>query len=199
MSVINILGIDPAICNTGLAIGRYNLDTGELDIKRVSLVQTENAAGKTVRKASDDYRRARAMLFGICRFIKEHGATFAVAEVPTGTQSARGAMSNGICCGVLAGVPLPLIEVSPTEVKLASAGKKTATKDEIIAWAVKRWPDAGWMRHERNGATYKKGDLMKDNEHMADACAAIAAGIETTQFAQAIALMARAPAAALPV
>lgn len=185
-NIITLVGIDPALRNTGLSAARYNIDTGTWSVQKVHLIQTENRSGKTVRKSSDDLRCAGEMLKGINRFIAEHGAAFAVAEVPTGTQSARGAFSNGVCCGVLAGVSVPLIEVSPTEVKLASVGSKTASKEQIIEWAVSRWPDAGWLTRKFKGEV----KLIADNEHIADACAAVAAGINTAQFEMALGMMA---------
>lgn len=186
METVRIVGIDPALRNTGLAVATYNLATSQWQIEEVELIQTENQSGKTVRKSSDDLRCAQELVNGINRFIKRVGGNFACAEVPTGTQSARGAFSNGVCCGVLASVSVPIIQVSPTEVKLASVGKKTASKDDIIQWAGGKWPHAGWKLRKLKGELV----MVNDNEHMADACAAIAAGVETVQFAQAMAMMA---------
>lgn len=190
--IIRILGLDPALRNTGMSIGDYNTLTGDLQITRVELAQTEKSAVKVVRRSSDDLARATLLVEGIKRICLVHKPTIAVAEVPTGCQSARGAFSNGVCCGVLASVPVPLVEVSPTEVKLASVGTKTASKDAIIQWAVAKWPNAGWHTRKLKGSVV----LTSDNEHMADACAAIAAGILTPQFAQAVAMMTAMRAAA---
>jgi len=190
-SAIKIVGIDPSLRNTGLALASYDIQTGDWSVQQVSIVQTEKLSGKTVRQSSDDYRCARELITGINKFVKEHGASFVCAEVPTGAQSARAAFSNGVCCAVLAAVSVPLIQVNPTEVKLASVGTKTASKEQIIAWATGQWPDAGWLRRKLKGAMV----LTSDNEHPADACAAIAAGVETAQFAQAMALYASVKAA----
>lgn len=184
--IVKIVGIDPALRNTGLALAHYDLLTDKWQIQEVSLVQTEKQAGKTVRQSSDDYRCARETLEAIQKFAARTGASFACAEVPTGAQSARAAFSNGLCCGVLAGVHLPLIQVSPSEVKIASVGRKTASKDDIISWASRLWPAAGWRMRKFRGEEV----MTNDNEHMADACAAIAAGVQTAQFAQAMAMMA---------
>jgi Holliday junction resolvasome RuvABC endonuclease subunit len=113
------------------------------------------------------------------------GASFVCAEVPTGAQYARAAFAFGLCCGVLAAVNAPLIQVNPKEVKMASVGKATATKGEMINWAVESWPEVEWRRRKLKGALV----LVNDNEHPADACAAIAAGLQTAQFAQALSLM----------
>lgn len=190
-AIVKIVGIDPSLRNTGLALAVYNLVTGAWTVERVAIVQTEKQAGKTVRQSSDDYRCARELISGINKFVEASGASFVCAEVPTGAQSARAAFSNGVCCAVLAAVTAPLIQVNPTEVKLASVGTKTASKAQIIAWATEQWPEAGWLRRKLRGDMV----LTNDNEHPADACAAIAAGVETTQFAQAMALYASVRAA----
>lgn len=55
-------------------------------------------------------------------------------------------MSNGICVGVLAACPVPLIQVSPTETKLAAVGDKGASKTVMIGWAVGEYQDAPRLR-----------------------------------------------------
>lgn len=183
---IRIIGIDPALRNTGLAIGDYNLLTGQLLVTRVELAKTDKSKdSKVVRKSSDDLARGRVIVEEIRRVILIHKPMFAIAEVPGGCQSARGAFSNGVCCGVLASLTIPLIEVSPLEVKLASTGNKNAPKAAIIQWAVAAWPKAGWKTRKFKGNV----ELLAENEHMADACAAIAAGLLTAQFSQAVAMM----------
>lgn len=186
MSTIKILGIDPSMRNTGLALAEVNIATGEWQCRDLQLIQTKpGEGGKTVRKSSEDLATGQTLHRGVMAFIEKHRPAFAVAEVPTGTQSARGSFSNGLCCGLLASLQVPMIEVSPTEVKLASAGHKHACKEEIIEWAVARAPDAPWLYRNLKG----KRTPLASNEHLADALAAIAAGLQTQQFRQAIALM----------
>jgi Holliday junction resolvasome RuvABC endonuclease subunit len=186
MQTIRLMGIDPALRNTGIAIGDYDILTGKLSIFQIELAQTDiGGDGKVVRKSSDDLARGRVIVNEIRKAIALHKPSLAVAEVPGGTQNARGAFSNGVCCGVLACLTLPLIEVSPKEVKLAATGDQHATKDQMIQSAVANWPDAGWHMGKVKG----KMQLVARNEHMADACAAIQAGLLTAQFAQAVAMM----------
>jgi hypothetical protein len=77
-----------------------------------------------------------------------------------------------------------MIEVTPAEVKLAGFGIRTATKQEMIAWATDKHPEANWKMRMLKG----KKVLTSDNEHMADATAAIYAGMKTEQFKTAIAM-----------
>lgn len=186
MSTIKIAGIDPSLRNTGIALAEYDLSTGDFDVKRVGIVQTERLAGKTVRQNSDDYRCARELIKGIDKTLLNFGVSFVCAELPTGAQSARAAFSFGLTTAIMAGLTPPLIQVQPREVQIAVLGKAGKDKAAIIEWAVQRWPKAGWMRRNYKGESV----LIADNEHPADACAAIAAGIQTMEFAQAMALAA---------
>lgn len=86
--------------------------------------------------------------------------------------------SYGVCMGVLAGIGIPMIQVTPDEVKRAGAGKKTASKAEMIHWAVHQYPDASWLRQKRNGVM----ELLMKNEHLADAVAAVRAGMATDEY-----------------
>lgn len=183
MREIKIVSFDPALSNLGIAYMTYNLDQKSLRLDRLQLVQTEATKVKQVRKNSDDLERARLLFRGMSEACK--GAHLAIAEIPTGTQSARGALSNGIALGVMAGCPIPLIQVIPKEVKMASVGIATATKGEMIEWAMDKYPHKDWLMRKTKGKLVP----MNDNEHLADACAIAEAGIRTDQFHQASAFM----------
>lgn len=173
---MKIVSFDPALSNFGIAQMTYDWNTGKLALDNLILVQTEGSKHKTVRKNSDDLERARQLHRGMIAACE--GATVAIAEIPTGTQSARGAMSNGIALGVLASCPLPLIEVSPTEAKMAAVGFKTASKGEMIQWAMAKYPNANWITRKSKGVVVP----VNDCEHLADAVAIAHAGIQNEQF-----------------
>ena len=180
---IKIVGIDPAMANMGLAKATLDLDTLDIHIDELILPQTESENGKTVRKNSDDIRRAKILYDGMVEACKD--ASFAIAEVPVGSQSARAMASYGICVGVLAACPIPLIQVTPTEVKLAAIGEKNASKLEMIDWGIKKYPYANWIMRKKGGVMVPQNC----NEHLADACAAIEAGLKTQQFKAATAML----------
>lgn len=182
MSKIRIVGIDPALRNFGFAQATLDVHTLKYTIDNLILVESENEAGKTVRKNSDDLRRASDLYRGLVRACE--GATLAIAEIPVGSQSARAMASYGMCVGVLAACPVPLIQVTPSEVKLAAVGAKTASKEQMIEWAMHRHPSAPWLMRKSKGVMVP----INDNEHLADACAAIEAGLLTAQFQQSLAM-----------
>ena len=168
-----------------MAIADYSIETGKVSVVHLEIAQTEKSQDKQVRRNSDDLARAQSIVTEIKRVIAIHKPTLAMAEIPVGAQSARAAFSNGLCCGLLAAVPLPIIQVTPTEVKVAACSSKTASKEAMIQWAVANWPKANWLTRKLKGEIV----LMADNEHLADACGAVNAGILTPQFAQAVAMM----------
>lgn len=180
---VKLVGIDPALNNLGLAQATLDLETMDLHIDNLALPQTGSENGKTVRKNSDDIRRAKILYDGMIEACK--GASFAIAEVPVGSQSSRAMASYGICVGVLAACPIPLIQVTPSEVKLAAIGEKNASKIEMIEWAMDKYPYANWVMRKSKGIMV----AQNCNEHLADAIAAIEAGLKTEQFKAAIAMM----------
>jgi hypothetical protein len=192
MRIIRAISIDAAFANMGLASVELHLPinhhgTIELVCKRLLLVQTEGDEKKLVRKSSSDLRRATELSGTLRAFAASEGAEIAFAEVPSGSQSAAAARALGIAVGVLGGCPVPIIEVSPMEVKRAVIAnpKIKVSKAYIIDWAAQRWPKAEWLRSQ-TGKT--KGRLIQDNEHLADAMAAVLAGINTPEFKRLVSI-----------
>jgi len=194
--LIRMLGIDPSISNVGYAVVDYNVGAAQpFDVVKVGLIETAPGDKKMkVRKSSDDLRRARDLATGINDVIDLYKIKIATAEVPFGAQSARAALSNGVCIGLLASLRVPVIEVNPAEVKLASHGTKTADKEDICRWAVgiAPHPAVGWPTSKAgNDWQIAVGHrwLTKKAEHPADAVAAVAAAVRTEQFKQLIGVL----------
>lgn len=179
---LRVLCIDPSLRNWGFARSIIDTDTSGIEIEGLVLAKTEpdKKNAKVVRKNSDDLERATLIYGALHREIADFVPDFVFVEVPVGSQSARAMASYGICIGVLASIGVPLIQVTPTEVKLAGHGTKTASKEEMIAWAVKKYPNANWLK--------RGGKLVAANEHLADAVAVGYAGMSSTQFLQALAV-----------
>lgn len=180
---MRIAGIDPSLNNFGLSKGTLVFEgSNPVDFQLEDLLLQESKADKTnkkvVRKNSDDLERARKLHQAMQAFIAD--VDLVMVEVPVGSQSARSMASYGICIGILSSVDKPMIQVTPTEVKLAACGTKTASKAEMIDWATNQFPDANWLRHKSKGEMV----LGNKNEHLADSVAAIIAGVNTDTFKQ---------------
>lgn len=177
---LNVVGFDPSLRNWGIAKGVLN--SGGLTINELSVINPILPAGKQVRQNSLDLESAK-QLYRAAMDAAE-GAQAIFVEVPVGSQSARAMVSYALCVGVLGAIRAsgkPFFEVTPTEVKLAGAGKKTATKQDMIQWAVARHPEANWPTYTQHGET-----LISEAkaEHQADAVAAIYAGLSSNSFQQ---------------
>jgi Holliday junction resolvasome RuvABC endonuclease subunit len=177
-----VVGQDPSLRNWGLSRGIYDTTTGALTITRLSLVNPVITKGKQVRQNSLDLESAKQLC--TAALDASQGAQAIFVEVPVGSQSSRAMASYGICIGVLGALRatgIPFFEVTPSEVKLASSGIKNASKQQMIAWAVKKHPEAGWPTYMQHGINVL---CESKAEHMADATAAIYAGLSCNSFQQ---------------
>lgn len=172
---IKVLGMDPSLRNWGLATGLLDLEAGTLTDLELDVIQPKETTSKQVRQNSKDLEIARILAEEIKPRV--YGARAIFVEVPVGSQNARAMVSYGVVAGVLgtfAAHGIEFIEVTPTEVKKVFTGKKDASKELMISTAHRLYPHANWPMH--------KGQIAGKAEHMADAIAAIHAGVRTPVF-----------------
>jgi Holliday junction resolvasome RuvABC endonuclease subunit len=180
MAELRVLGFDPSLNNWGIAAGIYCTDTAQLTVKNVLVTRPDLPKGKQVRQNSKDLTAAQQLAAAALDVAPQAHAIF--VEVPVGSQSARAMASYGVCVGILGTLRaqgIPFFEVTPTEVKTAAVGTKNATKSQMIQWAMSKHPDAGWPTYLKNGKTLVS---EAQAEHMADAIAAIEAGLQLEEF-----------------
>ena len=171
-----------------MAAGTFDLDSKKIEIKKLGLINPVLPTGKQVRQNSLDLESAMQLYQTAAATAQDADVVF--VEVPVGSQSARAMASYGICVGVLGSLRaanVPFFEVTPTEVKLAAVGIKTATKKQMIKWATTKHPEANWPTYKEKGAV-----LLSEAkaEHMADAVASIYAGIACNPFQQLLPMLA---------
>lgn len=180
--------MDPSLRNWGISKGLlYPGKPSQLYIKEVSVITPVLPTGKQVRQNSLDLESANQL----CKaaLAAAEGAQAIFVEVPIGSQSARAMASYGICVGILGALRasgIPFFEVTPTEVKLAGPGSKIATKQAMIKWAMEKHPDANWPTYMAHGQVLVSEAKA---EHMADATAAIYAGLACNAFQQMLPFM----------
>ena len=180
---IPVVGFDPSLRNWGIAESFLDLQTGFLDTPILSLVQPKDMEGKQVRQNSSDIFLAEQLARTVFEVAKKAKVIF--VEVPVGSQSARAMASYGICLGIIGAIKalgIPFIEVTAFESKQCFTGNRLATKEDMIARAVELYPNANFPRH--------KGAITSNAEHVADAIAAIHAGVQTPVFQNLMRLLA---------
>ena len=173
---MRVVGIDPSLSNFGICTGLIADGTFVPDALQLIESKADKKTAKVVRKNSDDLNRARTLFQGMYKALE--GADLAIAEVPVGSQSSRAMASYGICIGVLASIDIPLIQVTPAEVKLIATNSKTASKSDMIDWATNLNPQLPWLTRTVKGET----SYVSKNEHLADALATVYAGMNTDIF-----------------
>ena len=181
---MRVCGMDPSLRSWGIAKGTF-LD-GKLLINEVGVMNPVLSTGKQVRQNSLDIESAKQLYTYAFAAAAEADAVF--VEVPVGSQSARAMAGYAICCGVLGALRatgVPFFEVTPSEVKLAGPGRGTATKLEMIQWAMDKHPEANWPTYAQKGKALVNTSKA---EHQADATAAIYAGMACNSFQQLLTL-----------
>jgi len=172
---IPVVGFDPSLSAWGIAKGELDLTTGFLDAPFLQVLEPERNTHKQVRQNSKDLYVAKQL--AEAAFPYARGAKAIFVEVPVGSQSARAMASYGVCVGILGSMladGIQLIEVTATEVKRALTGNSNATKAEMIAQALRLYPEANFPTH--------RGKVTLSAEHVADALGAIHAGVNTPLF-----------------
>lgn len=185
--VLKVLGFDPSLRNWGAAHGTFNVVTRAIDVNHLDVFKTEPSDDKTVRKNSTDLDAAEYLTSNVITAIRGVQAVF--VEVPVGSQSAAAMKSYGICLGILGAMRAagkPFFLITPDEVKKATGGASTASKKHMIEWAMKNYPNLDWPMQTKKGVT---SVVAGTAEHMADAVAAIHAGVNSQPFKQLLALM----------
>ncbi len=165
------VAIDPSLSNTCLTA--FDVSDRLIVIDSVTITTQKNP-NKKIRASSDLIERCVDLYRGSKQFIERYRPQIIFAETPSGSQSASGMKNYGVSCFLLASLPDRCLEVTPHEVKMASVGRKNASKKEMIEWAYEQHPEAPWL--VRNDFP-----LMKQ-EHMADSIAVMYAGMRTKEF-----------------
>lgn len=172
--------MDPSYRNWGYSVGELDPNEGTLELTDVGVIQPVSIESKQVRTSSKDLDRTEQLVRPLIKLLKEADAIF--VEVPVGSKSASAMKGYGVCIGVLGALRAlgyAFVEVTPMDVKLISVGSKTASKKQMIEWAVGSYPDAPWPRQTVKGVT---SVIASKAEHMADSVAAIHAGAQTPEF-----------------
>lgn len=180
--IIPVSGHDPSFTHWGTAEGQLCLETGVLTDVTVAMAITAKGKNKSVRVNSDDLRRTEELAEHALAVGKRCKVNF--GEFPVGSQSANAMKSCGVAFGIggaMRASGIIVIEVQAKASKKALTGDPNASKAAMIEAAMGLYPDAGWK--------YYQGKLTNDNEHMADAIAAIHAGVQTPEFQDLMGLL----------
>lgn len=180
MSKIRLVGFDPSLRNWGYAIADYCQETRKLTMVSIGVIQPIISQDKQVRQNSKDIETSMKLMEAATAAAIDARLVF--VEVPVGSQNARAMLAVGVCMGILGAfrsLGYPIVEVTPTEVKVTATGSRTATKQQMIKWAMDKHPEANWPMQTIKGEQHV---VESKAEHMADAIGAIYAGMQLPIF-----------------
>jgi Holliday junction resolvasome RuvABC endonuclease subunit len=182
---IKVLGCDPSLSNFGFVQATIDVSTNTITPLTLDLVETAPGKNKKVRKNSDDIDRCRLLSQGLKR--NTQGNMICFVEMPVGSQSARAMASYGACMGILSACDIPLVQLTPNEIKMSTVGSKTASKEDMITWAYNLYPHLNWIAGTKKSKN--AGQLANKNEHLADAVATLHAGIKSEDFRSVVSIL----------
>lgn len=137
--MIPVLGLDPGFASVGYALVLLG-SSGERPV-RMGVFETEKSSKKrAVLAADDNVRRAREISVFLNDILTKgpHGPVRAIcAETMSFPRSSSVAAKMAMCWGVVSALSslldVPVLQVTPMGIKLAVAGAKTASKEEVQA------------------------------------------------------------------
>lgn len=135
-----ILCLDIAFANMGWSAVYKGTPVG------FGTIRTEKDKRKQTRVSDDNMHRAGMLSEGLIEILKHnHEIKGIIGEVPHGSQNAVAAKLLGFACGVVSGVAaasgIPCEWVSEGDSKKAAIGKRSGTKEEMMDWCRRQWPE----------------------------------------------------------
>jgi Holliday junction resolvasome RuvABC endonuclease subunit len=167
--MIRILAVDPGFCHTGIVA--MELQSGVWRPVLLETVTTEPPKEKSkLLKGDCDFAR---LLMTADRMLAEAPkARGLLAELPPGGAKSAAAqramaLASGLLAGLVASLRLPYELVQPGDVKKSVTGKRSASKEEIMDWAGRQWPEETARFASKRAASGWTAEF----EHVADALA----------------------------
>lgn len=176
-----ILGTDPGFASFGFSIVR--LTGAAEEIIRTDVIRTQKSAKKTGVKAADDnFRRAQAISAILHDVVKEYQPMALAAESASWPRNASASAKLAMAWGILADLcqvyQLPMVQVSPQDLKKALCNNKSATKEDIRRAMEARYPDQ-FDEFKHRFPAKKPPKPNGQWEHGFDAAGSVAACLDT--------------------
>lgn len=158
-----ILGVDPGLATFGLAV--MGIRNGGPVIIELAVAHTAPSSRKRAVRSSDDVlRRARELHDALQNIVSRHQPACICAEAMSYPRSSSSAAKMSVSWGLIASLGLPVVQVSPQEIKRALCGRADASKTDIQEALMRRLGSWQFDRLEKS-----------DIEHAADAAGAVLA------------------------
>ena len=168
-----ILSVDPGFSSVGWALGSINTGGG-IDYLGGGVIRTKKSSAK-VLVCDDNAVRAREIVAGIMGVFETIGAhpsklKAIVSEAQSWPRNASVSAKVGMCWGIMCTFSqvceIPLVQVSPQNLKKSLTGRKSASKQDVAEAVADVWP-----KIQADANMYP----ATQREHIYDAAAALIA------------------------
>lgn len=176
---MKVLGVDPGLANFGWCLATY--DQGILHVDDMGTVRTEKSKRKLTDSEDNHVRGQKiaecleALVLAFNTETQRHEVQVecicaeAMSYVPSAANAAKMSRSWGVVDTISYQTRVAVLQRSPQEIKIATAGSKKASKAGVIAAMSEAYPEIRNML-----APWPKGQ----HEHMVDALGAIVACLD---------------------
>ena len=164
------MGFDPSLCNWGWVLVETNPKGGSLSLVDMGTIRI--TADSSIKKPNERLLDRTGRLWDALQELPYAWVQGTFVEAPVGSQSASARDSYAACIALLSVMTIPLTIVTPREVKAVSGNPK-ASKREMVDWATYKYPHDKWK--------VRGNEYCLNNEHQADALAAVVAGLRKEQ------------------
>lgn len=181
-----LLGLDPGLAETGFAIASVEGRSPKIDaVLAIGLISAERDDADM--PVSDDRFRRSGWLNTRLQWVVDEFGVDAVMCEQAFFKTRYPNYASGLVMGAIAALNLPTTLVWPQRSKKAATGNGRASKRDMIAWAMKQtrpdripWPTSVVPNGLR--LKFEGRQVAAYAEHLADALAAIQAGIEEEEW-----------------
>jgi crossover junction endodeoxyribonuclease RuvC len=172
--MIKVMGVDPGLANCGVSIVEIGAQ-GEAVYTVEVFRSAPTPKKRKVLVADDNYRRAGELASFIQQRLELHRPAVIIAESMSFPRSSSAAAKMALCWGILASEAarrsLPLVQVSPQEIKKALCGTKSASKDDV--------QEALERRYSSQFEDFKLNVARTHQEHGFDSVGAVVASLDS--------------------
>jgi len=137
-----IITLDVSLRATGFAV----VDAGQQPelLLQYGYIPTMPDKKRRGRQTEDDIRRVSLIVLQLRTLLEQWQPALIVAELPSWSQSSRGAVAQGISLGILGALrvmnAVPCLWVDPQETKIGATGGKKASKSQVQTAVARVWP-----------------------------------------------------------
>ena len=177
---MHLIGLDIAFTNTGM-VSVHIGDDNEPILNSCMVIETsKNETSERVSSTLDNLQRAQKIHAAIKEMFDEARPDLVVVESMSWPRNASSATKMAMSWGAIAPLlgEIPIIEVSPQDIKLVVAGSKSASKEQVQHGVLHLIPSSAWVRDVVE-TQIRKASLR---EHCYDALGAVLAAQRTEKY-----------------